>query len=132
MPYQSIPLTKSNLAALFQKAGGEQGLQSLLEDFYERMSKDLLIGFFFEGKDLKKIAEKQKQFLMKAMGASASYSGLAPAQAHHKLPPILEGHFDRRLVLLREVLSNHGFSSDEINTWVAFENSFRAGITKET
>ena len=94
------------------------------------MSKDVLIGFFFDGKDLKKIATKQKEFLMRAMGATESYSGKAPAQAHTELAPILYGHFDRRLRILEETLRDHGVSVEDIRIWIAFENAFRQGIVE--
>lgn len=95
------------------------------------MSRDVLIGFFFDGKDIDEIARMQKQFLMRAMGAVPSYAGKAPAQAHEKIPPILRGHFDRRLQILHQTLQDHGLSSQDIETWVTFENAFRDGIVQD-
>jgi hemoglobin len=123
-----LTLSKPELKALFERAGGELGLAEILKDFYQRMADDLLIGFFFTGKDLNKIASQQLRFLMKAMGATLSYTGKAPAQAHVELPPILPGHFDRRLRILEETLRDHGLSESEIKTWIQFESTFRAGI----
>ncbi len=131
-PFQ---LSKPELKALFARLGGEEHgaekLEQILIDFYQRMSQDLLIGFFFEGKDLNDIALKQKSFLMRAMGATPSYSGKAPAQAHEELAPILRGHFDRRLRILETVLKDHGVSDEDIRIWITFENAFREGIQKE-
>ena len=95
------------------------------------MAKDVLIGFFFDGRDVDAIAEKQKEFLMRAFGASSSYSGKPPAQAHTALPPILSGHFDRRLKLLETTLLAHGLSRVDIDLWIGFENAFREGIEKK-
>lgn len=128
MSSQNIPIRRPDLEALFTAVKGEAGLQALLDDFYSRMSDDVMIGFFFDGKDLKHIASMQKQFLMKAMGAASSYSGLAPADAHLKLAPILTGFFDRRLQILRETLADHGLNTAQIETWIKFENAFRDGI----
>ncbi|MBY0471352.1 group 1 truncated hemoglobin [bacterium] len=118
----------SRLQPLFKKLGGEPGLSQFLRDFYDRMSRDVLIGFFFDGKDTAAIADKQKQFLMKAMGESKTYSGKNPSNAHLELPPILRGHFDRRLRILEETLKDHGLDADEIHIWIEFEKSFRAVI----
>lgn len=123
-----IPLTKPALARLFVNAGGEEGLARILRDFYRRMQSDVMLGFFFDGKDIDAIADKQRSFLMRAMGAAPSYSGLPPAQAHQKLAPILSGHFDRRLRILEETLAAHGLSDEDIRTWVAFESAFRDAI----
>src|SRR5437660_242372 len=94
------------LKDVFVELGGERKIEEILRSFYTKMSKDVLLGFFFTGKNLEKIILGQKAFLLRAMGAksveSASYEGPSPKEAHRKMPPILEGHFDRRLVLLRE------------------------------
>lgn len=131
MSSQNIPLKRPDLEALYLAVGQEAGLQALLEDFYQRMSDDVMIGFFFVGKDLKHIATMQKKFLMKAMGAAKSYEGLPPAQAHLKLAPILTGFFDRRLQILKETLADHRLTPAQIETWVTFENAFREGIVKK-
>lgn len=92
------------------------------------MAGDIIIGFFFDGKDLDKIADMQRSFLMRAMGATPSYSGLPPAKAHDKLAPILSGHFDRRLRILEETLAAHGLADEDIRTWISFESAFRDAI----
>ena len=129
MPIQSeIKINRTDLARVYKNLGGEAALQKLLEDLYQRFSKDLMIGFFFDGKDLNHIAGKQKEFLMRAMGATPSYSGKPPAQAHTQLPPILPGHFDRRLKILRETLQDHQLSPEDIETWIQFESTFRDAV----
>ena len=67
---------------------------------------------------------------MRAMGATPTFAGKPPAQAHGTLPPILTGHFDRRLRILEATLHDHGLDSADIRTWVEFENAFRDGIVK--
>lgn len=125
-----ISVNKPELKRIYQRIGGEAGLASILQDFYARMSRDLMIGYFFEGKDIVAIAEMQKQFLMRAMGAQETYSGKAPAQAHLELPNILTGHFDRRLRILEETLRAHGVDDEDIRIWITFENAFREGIVR--
>ena len=94
------------------------------------MLADTLVGFFFYGKDLDLIAERQLSFLLRAMGARDSYAGKPPAHAHDALSPILTGHFDRRLRILEETLYIHGVESRHVATWVAFEESFRQAIVE--
>lgn len=128
---QETPVSKPALKNLYRHVGEEAGLAAILKDFYRRMSGDILIGFFFNDKDTDLIAERQKQFLMRAMGASPSYTGKAPAQAHDELPPILKGHFDRRLRILEETLRDHGVRDEDIRIWVSFESAFREGIVRD-
>ena len=127
----SISLTRPDLARIYRHVGGEDGLRKILRDFYQRMSQDILIGFFFSGKDLNSIAEMQKAFLMRAMGATPSYSGQPPAKAHDSLAPILSGHFDRRLRILEQTLADHGVRAEDIRTWIAFEEAFRGAVQKD-
>ncbi|MGZ3687949.1 MAG: group I truncated hemoglobin [Bdellovibrionota bacterium] len=122
-----LSVNKPELRALYSRLG-EAKLGEILRDFYNRMSRDILIGYFFDGRDTDAIADKQKQFLMRAMGAVPTYSGKAPADAHTELPKILAGHFDRRLRILEETLRAHGLSEEDIRTWVEFEEAFRKGI----
>ena len=74
MSTNSLSVSKPELKLIYKKLGGEPKLLALLRDFYDRMSNDALIGFFFEAKDLKAIASKQMAFLQKAMGAAETYS----------------------------------------------------------
>ena len=128
MAVRPFNLSKPELARLYLNIGGEAGLTEILRDFYRRMSQDTMIGFFFDGKNVEHIADQQRGFLMRAMGATSSYAGKAPAQAHEELAPILVGHFDRRLKLLEETLRTHQIGDEDIRTWVAFENAFREQI----
>ena len=120
----------SGLRTLFSRIGGEKGLEEILIDFYSRMADDALVGFFFDRRDTRAIAMKQKEFLLRAMGAAKTYSGRTPAKAHEKLPSILTGHFDRRLRLLEQTLRDHGLGEPKISTWIAFENAYRGAIVE--
>lgn len=127
MSFKEIPVNLPELRGLYSRLG-EPKIRAILLEFYERMSADVMIGFFFAGKDLKQIADKQAEFLLRAMGARPSYSGKPPALAHTELPPILSGHFDRRLRILEEVLAAHGVAAEDIRTWIGFENAFRDAV----
>ncbi len=122
-------MASSKLQALFQSIGGEPTLKIILRDFYSRMASDILIGYFFQGKDLLAISDRQTQFLLYGSGLIKNYSGKSPTTAHRSLPPISQGHFDRRLILLRETLQEHGLSESNIQIWIDFENAFRDVIT---
>ncbi len=56
------------LRQIYDRIGGHPALRVILNDFYARLERDVMIGFFFSGQDVSKIAEKQLNFLLKAMG----------------------------------------------------------------
>lgn len=118
------------LQAIIKSLGSDlesqsQKLNLILEDFYERMAADPMMMHFFTGKDLKHIAHQQGKFLLNAAGMIPKFEGKGPHTAHTAIPPIWDGHFDRRMVILRETLNAHQVSSPMIELWVAFEASFR-------
>ncbi len=125
-----LKLTKPELVRLYANIGSEKRLREIVRKFYDVMSGDTLVGFFFDGKDLDHIAANQSEFLLRAFGARPTYSGKAPADAHTAIAPILRGHFDRRLRILEDVLRSEGLDEQDIRTWITFENAFRDGIVK--
>ena len=127
MSFKDLPLEKPELRALGQFLG-EERIRGIIRRFYDRIAADVLIGFFFEGHDLDKIAALQSAFVLRAMGLTTTYSGKPPAAAHANLAPILSGHFDRRLTLLDAHLTAEGLTSTQRGVWLAFENAFRDSI----
>ena len=122
---------KARLQALFQHIGSEERLEAILSVFYQRLSGDLLVGFFFTGKDLGQIAKMQAAFLLKAMGVRPTYPGKLPTDAHKAIPPILKGHFDRRLIVLREVLNEQELAPEFVEVWIEFEEAFRTNVVQD-
>ncbi|MCA8943009.1 MAG: group 1 truncated hemoglobin [Planctomycetes bacterium] len=116
---------------LVDRIGGPERLRTILDRFYARLAVDPLVGFFFAGRDLDAIAAGQWAFLMRAFGAVERYHGKNPASAHHDLAPILRGHFDRRLVILRELLRDEGVEAADIDAWIKVEESFRRRIVAD-
>lgn len=127
MSFKNLPIEKPELLALGQKLGAER-IARIVREFYALMHTDILVGFYFTGKDLDLIASRQTSFLLKAFGLTLSYSGAPPSTAHSALPPILEGHFDRRLKILDEHLAREGLSDTERAAWLGFENAFRESV----
>jgi truncated hemoglobin YjbI len=123
--------TREELASLLSSVGGEAKLFAILHDFYSRMAKDAMVGFFFANHDLAHISKMQGMFILSAAGLTSSFTGRGPSTAHTALPPILSGHFDRRLMILRETLSSHSLNESEIETWLRFEESFRAIVVSD-
>lgn len=124
-------MAQKKLRALFLRLGGEDPVKTILLDFYRRMSRDLMIGFFFKDFDPDAIAMKQFELLWVASGFQPVFMGKSAYQAHLELPPILTGHFDRRLQILRETLEHHSLTPEEVSTWVEFENAFRGVVVHQ-
>jgi truncated hemoglobin YjbI len=110
------------------RIGGPERLREILERFYAKLFEDPMVGFFFAGKSLDAIVAGQLGFLLWAFGAKPELESRHPREAHADLRPILRGHFDRRLVVLREVLTAEGLAPDDVDAWLRVEESMRPHV----
>ena len=69
-------------ATLYDKVGGYGALEVIVEDFYCRVLDDDLLSNFFAGSDMKRLKDKQVDYLAAAFGGPGSYSGPSMRQAH--------------------------------------------------
>jgi truncated hemoglobin YjbI len=129
---QRPPLSRQNLQELIRSLGGVDAFETLMRRFYRVMADDVMIGFFFAGRDPDTIADKQSRFVLHSAGLIQAPPGQGPATAHRNLAPILKGHFDRRIQILGEVLRASGVSGADIETWVGFEESFRKVVESDS
>lgn len=102
-------------------------MRACLHALYTRMRDDRMIGFFFEGRDVDAIVERQVTLVRALLGAPGFYAGLPLPEAHRALP-LLPGHFDRRHALLRDVLEERGVPEDAKTAWLEADAAWRKAI----
>jgi len=115
--------------SLFDEVGGEAGLRRVLRTLYDRLFDDLMIGFFFAGKDKEKLIEHQLWFTARFLGGPSRYEGRSLPDAHASLP-ILPAHFDRRHQILREVLEAEHVPQAVRDEWLRVDQSLKHAIVK--
>jgi hemoglobin len=116
--------------ALHELAGGESGLRALLEDFYDRVFKDVMIGFFFKGKDKQRLIQKELEFALNLLGADITYTG-KPIPVAHAAHPIMGGQFNRRTQILRETMRDHDLPEEVQACWLEHTESLRSQVTPD-
>ncbi len=114
---------------LFDRLGGAR-LRAVVEDFYDRVFVDPMIGFLFAGKDRARLVEKECELAARMLGAPIAYTGRTMREAHARVP-ILGGHFDRRTQLLRNVLADHGVDPEVVAAWIDHTVAMRAQLTAD-
>lgn len=111
-------------------------LRAVLEDFYDRVFSDPMIGFYFEGKDKARLVQKELELTGQIVGVS-THTWNDPHESErflskvHQPLRIAGGHFDRRLQILKETLQDH---RDELSTevcerWIEHQLRLRPLIT---
>lgn len=104
---------------------GEETLRTMLQDFYDRLFDDMIIGFLFEGSDKSALVDSQFDYVTAHLGdRSGTYDGPSIARAHKELP-ILTGMFDRRHEILRQTLEDHAFPQEIVEEWLTLDQSLR-------
>jgi hemoglobin len=116
---------------LVDECGGPDALMALLQDFYDRLYQDLFVGFFFTPHDKATLVAHQYAYITAHLGARSpvtpAYTGRPMIKAHAHMP-ILVGHFNRRHVVLREVLMAHKVPEHVRLAWLELDESLRGLI----
>lgn len=118
------------MSRLFDRIGGD-ALRRVIEDFYDRLFADPMIGFLFEGKNKQRLVQKEWEMTARLLGASdIRYTGRPMPEAHAK-SPILGGHFERRRKILEETLAEHGVDPEVVDAWIAHTRALRPQVTAD-
>jgi len=100
-------------------------IERAITEFYERAFSDVIIGHFFFDKDKQEIIDKQIAFASRMLGAThIRYTGKPLKIAHEglKFRPV---HFNRRQVLMAEVLDDIKLDPELSSEWLALESHLR-------
>lgn len=112
---------------LFEQVGGEFSLRLIINDFVGRVFADTMIGYLFRGADIDRVREMEYQFAASHLGGPVAYQG-RPLRNAHEAHHILEGHFARRLQILKDVLLEHGCPQAVVEHWVSHTELLRTKI----
>lgn len=115
----------------FEVIGGEAALAAIIDEFVDRMARDIMIGFFFARVDLERLKAKEYEHAAEHLGAGVTYTGRALPAAHRPLR-IFGGHFARRKEILRQVLVAHDVPSDVQKAWLDHVESLRSEVTADS
>ena len=111
-----------------ERIGGEAALESIMDDFGDRCFDDVMIGFFFRRANRERIKRLERELAAAHLGGQGIYTGRPMREAHAR-HPILGGHFNRRIQILRETLADHGVPEDVRARWIAHDESLRVDVT---
>ena len=116
---------------LFDCLGGDR-LRAVLSDFYDRVYRDMMIGFMFRGVDKARLIDKEWEFVACLLGAKhVTYTG-APMRRVHARHRVMGGQFARRQHLLRETLRDHNVPEPVQHAWLEHNDSLRPMITQDS
>jgi len=104
---------------------GDDMIEQIITEFYQRAFNDVIIGHFFWGKNHDDLVEKQISFTKAMLGKDSSrYTG-KPIKAVHAGLKIRKAHFDRRKVLLAETMDDMQLAKGHKIAWLTLEEKLR-------
>lgn len=100
---------------------GHAFIAKAVAEFYKRAFADVMIGHFFFKSDINHITEQQITFVTAMLGGPSNYQG-KPLKLAHKPFMIRPVHFNRRQVLMRDVLTDLQLAPELRDSWLALED----------
>jgi len=119
---------------LYERLGEREGIRAVVDDFYDRLVADDLLGPFFEDADMELLRRTQTDFLCDAAGGPETYDATPVREAHLHLP-FTSDHIQRAIDLLTESLDEFDVPEDDADAVVeaiaAYETDLLAGPDDE-
>jgi len=118
------------VTTLYERLGGQEGLNAAVDIFYRKVLVDDRISHFFDDIDMDVQSAKQKAFLTMVTGGPANYTGKDMREGHKHLVArgLNDGHVDAVVELLSETLREVGASEGDIATVVSVCEGARADV----
>ena len=109
------------MSSLYERLGGQDGLDAAVDIFYRKVLVDDRISHFFDDIDMDVQAAKQKAFLTMVTGGPANYTGKNMRDGHTNLVKrgLNDSHVDAVIELLSETLREVGATDEDIATVVS-------------
>ncbi|WP_040791855.1 group I truncated hemoglobin [Nocardia paucivorans] len=73
---------KRKNTSIFDRIGGYEALEAVVEDFYKRVLADDELSGFFTGTNMSRLKGKQVEFFAAALGGPDPYTGASMKQVH--------------------------------------------------
>lgn len=108
----------------FARLGGEAGLRAIVDAFVERLLRDPMVGFFFAKVPARRLKALEYAYAADHLGGPKSYRG-RPLDEAHRAHPISLGHYQRRRLLLAQVLAEHHVPLADARAWIAHQDAHK-------
>lgn len=123
-------MTLENQTALYDRIGGKEAIQLVVQKLYIRILQDPDLSLFFSPGSTEKLKYSQMAFLSYAFGGPHHYTGKNLREAH---APLLEQglsdkHFDLVAHYLKSILQDLQIDESLINEVMTIVSSTRADV----
>ena len=113
--------------SIYEKYGGEEVIESIVDQFYVKVLADPLVNGFFAKTDMKKQAKHQTNFICFALGGPKKYLGKDMREAHKGMG-LNDAHFDAIVNHLASTLLENGVSKEDVEAIGKTVEGLRADV----
>ncbi|NNL66171.1 MAG: group 1 truncated hemoglobin [Myxococcales bacterium] len=113
---------------LYDRVGGEAGIERFVDAFYGRVLGDPELAPFFEGTSMDRLRNMQQEFFGAALDGPIRYGGRSLTEVHAGRG-IEVRHFARFVEHLLETLQGEGLDEDDVYEIIARVNTYVDQIT---
>lgn len=99
--------------SIYDRVGGHEAIEAVVEDFYARVLGDEQLSGFFSGTNMSRLKGKQAEFFAAALGGPEPYTG-APMKQVHQGRGITMHHFTLVAGHLSDALSAAGVPAETV------------------
>ena len=104
---------KPEPATIYDRIGGHEAIEAVVEDFYVRVLADNQLSGFFAGTNMNRLKGKQAEFFAAALGGPEPYTG-APMKQVHQGRGITMHHFSLVAGHLADALAAAGVPTQTV------------------
>lgn len=113
---------------LFERLGGEAGVNAVVRDLYRRVFDDPELAPFFQHVEVERLQRMQFEFMASVMDGPVQYTG-AELTSIHRGKGITGKHFAKFFGHLAESLEAHGASSQDVDLALGRLSMYKDKIT---
>jgi hemoglobin len=126
----STPEPASEEPTIYDKIGGQEAIETVVEDFYVRVLADEKLADFFTGTNMSRLKGKQVEFFSAALGGPEPYTG-APMKQVHQGRGIMMEHFMLVAGHLSDSLLAAGVPQDIVDQIIAAVSPLASDIASD-
>jgi hemoglobin len=109
---------KAEPNTVYDRIGGREAIELVVEDFYVRVLADEQLAGFFSGANMSRLRGKQIEFFAAALGGPEPYTG-APMKQVHRGRGITMHHFNLVAGHLSDALAGAGVSAATVTAIIS-------------
>jgi truncated hemoglobin YjbI len=120
-------IQQDGLAKVFERLGGKEGMESIMQAHWEFVDRDKRISSYFEGAKTKIVKTAIGDYISMVVGGPGKYNG-RPLEEVHQIINVNDHHFDAFIQDFQRAVRDCGASSDVVDDCVVCIEALRKKI----